>query len=159
MNYVLILWLSLLSCDSEKTIQFSDEALNDTFETLEGNTLQFRDILEAHKGKTIVLDVWASWCGDCLRGMPKLKTLQEKYKNVSYVFLSLDRGQEAWKRGINKYDVRGEHYYMLSGRQGPFGSFANLDWIPRYMVIDPKGKIKVFRAVEADDNNILKALK
>ena len=159
MNYLFILLISLFSCNTETAERFSEEALNDAFETLEGETLQFKDILKAHKGKTILIDVWASWCGDCLRGMPKVKELQEKHKDVSYVFLSLDRGQEAWKRGIAKYDVRGDHYYMLSGRKGPFASFTNLDWIPRYMVIDPKGKIKVFRAVEADDNAILKALK
>ena len=159
MNLLVILWLSLFSCNTDNPTRFSQDALNDTFETLQGDTVQFKEILKAHKGKTIVLDVWASWCGDCLKGMPKVKELQNNFKDVTYIFLSLDRGQEAWKRGIKKYDVQGEHYYMLSGRQGPFGSFAGLDWIPRYIVIDPQGKIKVFRAVEADDNNILKALK
>ncbi|WP_326282788.1 TlpA family protein disulfide reductase [Tamlana sp. 2201CG12-4] len=159
MNYLLVLLISVLSCNTETPTKFSEEALNDTFISLEGNTIAFKDILEQHKGKSIVIDVWASWCGDCIKGMPKVKALQKEYPEASYIFLSLDRKQGAWKRGIKKYDVQGEHYYMKSGWEGPLGKFIDLDWIPRYMVVGPEGGIKLFKAIEADDNQVTKALK
>lgn len=150
----LIIIFTVLSCNSQDPIQFSEEVLNDTFINLEGNSIVFKDILENHKGKTIVIDIWASWCGDCIKGMPKVKALQKEFNDAVYIFLSLDRGVEAWKKGIQKYNVVGEHYYLPSGKDSAFGDFVNIGWIPRYMVIDAKGNIKLFKAVEADDNRI-----
>ena len=158
-TYLLILLISVFSCKTETPTTFSEEALNDTFITLNGNSIPFKEILEAHKGKTIVIDVWASWCSDCIKGMPKVKALQSNFKDVEYIFLSLDKNQEAWKKGIKKYDVKGEHYFMQSDWKGPFGTFVELDWIPRYMIVDANGKIKVFKAIEADDNKLIEALK
>ena len=89
-----------------------------------------------------------------LKGCQKLKTLQKKFGNVTYMFLSLDKSQEAWKKGIEKYNVQGQNYFMQSGWKGPFGEFVELDWIPRYMVIDEQGNIKLFKAIEADDKKI-----
>ena len=159
MNYLLILLISMFSCNTEKPTQFSEAALNDTFITLEGDEIPFQSILEKHKGKTILIDVWASWCGDCLRGMPKVKKLQEENKDVVYVFLSLDRGQEAWKKGIKKHHVVGDHYYMQSGWKGAFGNFLDLDWIPRYLVINKAGNIEIYKAIKANDNKLVQALK
>lgn len=159
MNYIIILLFTIFSCNTEVPTQFSEEALNDTFTTLDGNTVTFKDILETHKGKTIVIDIWASWCKDCLKGMPKVKTLQDKYKDVVYVFLSLDKNQKAWKKGVKKYNDSGEHYFMQSGWKGAFSNFVDLDWIPRYMVINKAGNIELFKAVKADDNKLIKALK
>ncbi|WP_100615996.1 TlpA family protein disulfide reductase [Confluentibacter citreus] len=157
--YILILVVSFFSCKTDIPTKFSDEALNDTFITLEGDSIPFKDILQAHEGKTIVIDVWASWCSDCIKGMPKVKVLQDDFKDVVYLFLSLDRSQESWKKGIEKYNVQGAHYFMQSGWKGPFGTFVELDWIPRYMIINPDGTIKVFKAIEADDNKLIEALK
>ena len=158
MNYLLILMISFFSCKTETPTQFSEEALNDTFITLEGDSVAFREILDKHKGETLVIDIWASWCRDCIKGMPKVKDLQEKYKDATYIFLSLDRGEEAWKRGIKKYDVKGEHYYMQSGWKGPFGNFVNLDWIPRYMIVNGDGTISLYKAIVADDEKIFEIL-
>jgi thiol-disulfide isomerase/thioredoxin len=158
-NYILIFVLSVFSCNAQETpTKFSEAALNDTFITLDGSSISFEEILETNKGKTILVDVWASWCKDCIGGMPKVKNLQKAHENVTYVFLSLDKNQEAWKRGIEKYNVQGQHYFMQSGWKGPFGEFIQLDWIPRYLVIDENGKIKLFKAIEADDRKIKKIL-
>ncbi len=157
-KYIAILLIGFLSCE-EAPKEFSAEALNDTFTTLEGNSITFQDILAAHKGKTIVIDIWASWCSDCIQGMPRVKALQSEYENVAYVFLSLDRGEDAWKRGIKKYNVVGDHYYMQNGKDCPFADFTNISWIPRYMVINKVGEIVVFDVIEADDDKLIEALK
>ena len=160
MNYLLILLISLFSCNvNESPKQFSEAALSDTFTTLQGETIDLKSILETHKGKTILIDIWASWCKDCIVGMPLVKDLQNQYEDVVYIFLSLDRGVDAWKRGIEKYDVNGFHYYMPSGKKCPFADFVKIDWIPRYMVINKAGNIELFKAVKADDHKLVKALK
>ncbi|TYA92170.1 TlpA family protein disulfide reductase [Seonamhaeicola marinus] len=156
---ILLAVITFLSCNSQDPKTFSEAALNDSFETLEGDTVTFKSILEKHKGKTIVLDIWASWCGDCIKGMPKVKALQDNYKDVAYVFLSLDRGQEAWKKGIKKYNVVGDHYYMPNAKDCDFANFVNISWIPRYMVINEASEIVVFNVIEADDKNLIEAVK
>jgi len=158
MNYLLIIFFSLISCNKEVPTQFSEAALNDTFITLNGDVVTFQSILEKHQGKTIFIDVWANWCKDCIVGMPILKELQSEYNDVDYVFLSLDKSLESWKRGIEKYNLEGDHYYMQSGWNGDFGSFLDLDWIPRYMVIGTQGSIKLFKAIKVKDNQIKESL-
>lgn len=158
LKYILILLISFLSCKNDPKT-FSVEALNDTFIDLQGKPVSFQSILDANKGKTIVIDIWASWCGDCVKGMPKVKALQLQFPEASYVFLSLDRGVDAWKRGIEKYNVTGNHYYMPNAKQCDFANFANISWIPRYMVVNKASEIVVFNVIEADDNKLIEALK
>jgi len=159
MNVILIILIALFGCNTETPTTFSEAAMNDTFVSLEGESIQFKDILKQHEGEQIVIDIWATWCRDCLVGMPKVKKLQKKFPEATFLFLSLDKTQDAWKNGIEKYKIKGEHYYMQSGWDGAFGKFLDLDWVPRYMVIDSEGKIKLFKAIKADDKNIVKALK
>lgn len=106
-----------------------------------------------------MIDVWASWCKDCIVGMPKMSTLQRNNTDVVFVFLSLDKNDEEWKAGIKKYNVKGEHYFLSSGWKGNLGSFLKLDWVPRYVVVNEKGEIALFKAIKADDKKLIKALK
>ncbi|WP_242158819.1 TlpA family protein disulfide reductase [Aestuariivivens sediminis] len=156
---LLLLLICFYSCDFVNKKKFNKATLEDTFTTLDGGTRDLEAILQPHKGKTILIDIWASWCKDCLVGLPLVKDLQSRYKDVVYIFLSLDRSEEAWKKGIERHGVQGEHYFMFKGKQGPFADFVKIDWIPRYMVINKAGKIEIFKAIKADDNKLLKALK
>ena len=154
-TFLLLSIIGFLSCKSAPDpTEFSEAALNDTFITLDGASASFKDILAKHEGETLFIEVWASWCGDCLKGMPAVKEIQAEYPDVTYVFLSLDRSQDAWKKGIKKHQVNGEHYFMQSGWKGPFGNFLNLDWIPRYLVVDKTGHIKLYNAEKATDKRI-----
>ena len=156
---LLLITLVFASCTTESQTQFSEKAVNDTFVSLDGRSIVFKDILGKYHGKKIMIDVWASWCGDCIKGMPKVVELQNENPEVVYLFLSLDKTVEEWKLGIEKYNVKGEHYFMQSGWKGDFGSFLGLDWIPRYLVANEQGEIELFKAVKANDNRILEALK
>lgn len=155
---LIITTILLINCSTETPTQFSDKALNDTFTSINNTELTFKEIITKYKGKKIVIDIWASWCGDCIKGMPKVVQLQKEYPNVVYLFLSLDKTIQGWKSGIKKYHVKGEHYFIKSGWEGDFGSFVNIDWIPRYMLIDAQGKIALFKTVNANDPKIKDAL-
>ena len=150
---------TLLSCQNRVETQFSEAALNDEFVTLNGDSVLFKTILEKHLGNTVFIDVWASWCKDCLEGMPSVKELQQKHPEVDFVYLSLDKTQKAWKKGIDRLEIKGDHYFMQSGWKGAMGTFLDLDWIPRYMIIDKQGIIKVFKAIKTTDITLLNNLK
>jgi thiol-disulfide isomerase/thioredoxin len=150
---------TLLSCQNRVETQFSEAALNDEFVTLNGDSMLFKNILETHKGSTVFIDVWASWCKDCLKGLPSVKVLQAEHPEVDFVYLSLDKTQKAWKKGIERLEIKGDHYFMQSGWKGAMGTFLDLDWIPRYMIIDKQGEIKVFKAIKTSDITLLNNLK
>lgn len=156
----IILLVLLVGCSTDYPKEFSEKALQDMVYTVNDEKLTFREVLYQNKGKTILIDVWASWCKDCIVGFPKLKKIQAEFPEVTYLFLSVDRGSSAWKRAIIKYNLKGLHYNFPKGQNnGDFVEFINLGWIPRYMVIDKEGKITLFKATNASDKNITQALK
>lgn len=154
-----LLGSTLLNCQSDKITEFSEAALNDKFITIDENVVPFSAILEQHKGQTIFIDVWASWCKDCRKSLPKVKELQQEFPEMSFVFLSLDKSLDTWKKGIQTYNLQGDHYFMQSGWKGAMGTFLDLDWIPRYLIIEPDGKIVVYKAIKTKDKNLRKYLK
>ena len=137
---------------------FSEAALNEKFLSENNVEISFSEILQQYRGKTVFIDVWASWCKDCIVGMPKVQKLREKNPEVVFLFLSLDKEIESWKHGIEKYGVVGENYFIPEGWKGDFCSSIDLDWIPRYMVVNAEGEISLYKAIETNDENLLKEL-
>lgn len=155
---VLFVGVLLLNCSVKNETEFSKEALNDVFISINNDETTFSEILAENKGKKILIDVWASWCTDCLQSLPDVKKIQENNPEMGYVFLSLDRNLESWKAGVERLKIKGQHYFMQSGWKGAFGNFLGLNWIPRYLMIDEQGKIIVFNATKATDKSIKKSL-
>ena len=159
-NLLLVLIAFLLaSCSNAQKKEFSKEALSETLLTTDGKQLAFNDILKTYKGKTLVIEVWASWCGDCVKAMPKIKELQANHPDVAYVFISMDKTIENWKKGITKHELNGDHFMANDQMKGVFGKAIDLDWIPRYIIIDKTGKIVLYKAIETDFEKINSTLK
>ena len=74
------------------------------------------------------------------------------------MFLSLDKTKDKWQDAIKKYDLKGDHYYLNEKMKDEFGSSINLDWIPRYIVIDKDGKIALHKAIVANDSLLIQTL-
>jgi thiol-disulfide isomerase/thioredoxin len=157
--YALAMSLFLFSCSKAQKTTFSTEALSSALGTTAGNNLKFQEILEAHKGKVTLVEIWASWCSDCVKAMPKLKAIQAEFPQVNYVFLSADKTPEKWAEGIAKHQLQGDHYLIPDGMKGSFGKSIDLDWIPRYIILDANGKIITYRAIETDFETIKTTLK
>ena len=152
----LALGLGLTSCQAQT--EFSTESLNAILIDTENQAISFEDILKQNKGKTVVIEVWASWCSDCIKSIPQVMDLKEKFPEVAFVNLSCDKTFEAWKSGIEKHEVTGENYLIKDGMKGEFGTSIKLDWIPRFIVINKEGKIVLFRAIEKDFNKIIESI-
>jgi hypothetical protein len=91
--------------------------------------------------------------------MPKLKELQTNNPDVAYLFISMDKTADKWKDGIAKHDIKGDHFMANDQMKGVFGKAIDLDWIPRYIIIDKTGKIVQYRAIETDFEKINATLK
>jgi thiol-disulfide isomerase/thioredoxin len=138
---------------------FAKKILSIKLITPENNEISFEKILKKHTGKITLIEIWASWCGDCVNAMPKVKTMQAYNPNVDYVFISMDKSFDKWQAGIEKHELKGDHYWATDGMKGEFGKSINLDWIPRYIILDKKGKIIIYRAIETDFDKINEQLK
>lgn len=138
---------------------FSKEALAQKITDINGKTVSILDLLKQHEGKILILDLWASWCRDCLKAMPKAKELEEKNTQVDFVFLSLDRNFDAWKKGLEKNEMtKKENYWFHDGWKNNFNNYIDLNWIPRYIVINQKSGIAKYYAITPDDPEIQKTI-
>lgn len=157
---IIIVALVLTGCNFEVPTHFSETALKEELSSTLGEISSLEEVLATHKGKKLIIDVWASWCGDCIKGLPAVKALQRAHPEVVFVFLSVDRNQNAWKRGIKRFRIAGEHYRLPKGmKNGDLVDFLNVSWIPRYVVVGEEGEILVFKATKATDKRIVEALK
>lgn len=145
----------------ENKTTFDQNALLQPIFDWEGKSTDVKSIFEKHQGKVILLDVWASWCPDCITGLPALKQLQSDYPEVVYLFFSLDRigKEDAWKNAVEKFNIEGEHYWFNTDWKNDFTNDIELNWVPRYILIDQEGKIAHYYAVKADDTVLVESLK
>jgi thiol-disulfide isomerase/thioredoxin len=157
--FALLVTFAFVSCSNAQKTKFSKEALSETLLAIDGGQVAFKDILKKYKGKTLLIEVWASWCGDCVKAMPKLKELQINNPDIAYLFISMDKTVDKWKDGIAKHNIKGDHFMANDQMKGVFGKAIDLDWIPRYIIIDKTGEIVLYRAIETDFEKINATLK
>jgi thiol-disulfide isomerase/thioredoxin len=152
----IVAFCAFTDCQREN---FSTEALSQTLLNKDSQKITFEEVLKKHKGKVTVIEVWASWCGDCVKAMPKIKSMQKEFSTVDYVFISMDKAADKWQEGIEKHELTGDHYWSTDGMKGAFGKAIDLDWIPRYIIIDSHGTIVTYRAIETDFEKMYETLK
>ncbi|AZQ63062.1 TlpA family protein disulfide reductase [Flammeovirga pectinis] len=109
-----------------------------TFKDLNGKEVDFTQF----EGKYVYIDVWASWCGPCLREIPSLQSLEKKHhgKDVVFVSLSVDQDTEAWKKMVTKKALEGNQFHFADNNN--FVQKFNIQSIPRFILLDKKGKVK-----------------
>ena len=135
--------------------KFSKEALAQKLQDKEGKEISIQDILLQHKGKVLVLDFWAGWCKDCIKALPKANELEEHNDNIDFVFLSLERTKESFQKSVEKYEMKDkENYWFASGWKNDFNNYIDLNWIPRYIVVDQKSDIAKYYAISPEDPEI-----
>lgn len=96
--------------------------------------------LSSLKGKVIYIDLWATWCGPCMKEMPRFEELKAHFKNdssVAFVSLSIDDNEDGWKNSVNSRHAKGRQWLINREKLSAY----HIVGIPRVLLIDKNFKM------------------
>jgi len=97
----------------------------------------------AGKGKYVLLDFWAAWCGPCRQSNPRVVELYKRYKDNGFeiVGISLDQTKEAWVKAIKDDNITWPQMSDLGYWQSAAAKLYSVNSIPHMVLLDKDGKI------------------
>jgi thiol-disulfide isomerase/thioredoxin len=111
------------------------------FENYAGGKTKLEDL----RGKYVYIDVWATWCGPCRGEIPSLQKIEEKYhdKNIAFVSMSVDvqKDHDKWKNFVKEKSLGGIQLFADKDWNSDFTKAFGINSIPRFILIDPAGKV------------------
>lgn len=123
-----------------------------TMKDPKGNDVSLSDY--AGKGKYVLVDFWASWCGPCRDEMPNVVKAYNQYKNKGFeiVGVSLDRDHDKWLQGIKDLNITWPQMSDVMFWESPVVDLYAIEGIPHTVLLDKEGKIiaKDLRGAELD---------
>ena len=103
---------------------------------LEGNLVK----LSSFRGKYVLIDFWASWCGPCRKEIPNIKQVYNSFADNGLVVIgvSVDQNEDEWRQAVEEEQVK---YLQLSDIEGITWKLYNFSGIPFITLISPEGVI------------------
>lgn len=119
--------------------EIGEPMLNFTQANAEGQPVSFSDF----KGKYVLIDFWASWCGPCRAENPNVLKAYNTYKdkNFTVIGVSLDDNGDKWKKAIKEDGIPWTQVSDLKGSNNEIAAYFGINSIPSTLLIDPQGKI------------------
>ena len=150
-------FLNVLEPGVKENLRFQNSRITDKdyhILTCDSTITSLEDAVKPFKGKVDYIDVWATWCGPCLKEFQYLPALKEKAHNmdVVYLYISIDRPEERkkWEKTIAYHQLKGYHL-LVNEKLGKslyteLGNERQILSIPCFVIIDKTGKIAIRHA-------------
>ncbi|MEP5339163.1 MAG: TlpA disulfide reductase family protein [Algibacter sp.] len=101
--------------------------------------------LEDLRGKYVYIDIWATWCVPCLREVPFLEKVEKEFhgKNIHFLSISIDNDKafDKWKKMVTDKNMGGIQLIADKSWSSSFIDAYQLSGVPRFILLDPEGKI------------------
>ncbi|MBI3693769.1 MAG: TlpA family protein disulfide reductase [Acidobacteria bacterium] len=119
-----------------------------------GNTVKLTDF----KGKVVILDFWATWCGPCKIEIPWFIEFQRKYKDQGFTVIGVSMDEGGWQTVRPFVEEFKMNYPVLIGNDDTAQSFGGVDVLPTTFIIDKQGRIVATHMGLTSKNEFEKAI-
>lgn len=123
-----------------KNLKKGGEAKDFTMQDSKGKTYSLKDF----RGKMLVIDVWATWCGPCCAQIPFYEKLVAEFKgnkNVEFISISLDSDKKKWLRKVAQDKPKWKQFICEDNFKSDLCKNYDINAIPRFMIFSKDGKV------------------
>jgi thiol-disulfide isomerase/thioredoxin len=119
--------------------QLIGRPLNLQFTATDGSSVNMSEL----RGKVVLVDFWASWCPDCIREMPAVRQIYQKYRDrgLTIIGISLDKDEQALANFVARKLIPWPQYFDGKGWENDFATKYGVQAIPEMWLINQRGEV------------------